>query len=79
MKIKGLIGRKKDIFEYVFKPFSEYYIATPCDDGVTYDILFRYNADYELRVDREIEEVRITIKGHTVILNTSDFLKIEIL
>ena len=79
MEIKGLIGRKKDIFEYVFKPFSEYFNITATEDDVTYDIHFRSSAKYELRYDKEIEEVRITIEGRTVILDTSEFFEIEIM
>lgn len=79
MEIKGLVGRKKDIFEYVFKPFSEYFKITVNDDEITYDIHFRSSAKYELKFDKEIEEVRISIENFTVILDTSEFLKIEII
>lgn len=79
MEIKGLIGRKKDIFEYVFKRFSNFYKITANDDEMTYDIHFRSSAKYELRFDKEIEEVRITIENFTVILDTSEFLEIVII
>ena len=79
MEIKGLIGRKKDIFEYVFKPFSEYFIITANEDEMTYDIHFRFGVKYELKFDKEIEEVRITIEKFTVILDTSEFFEIEIM
>lgn len=79
MEIKGLIGRKKDILEYVFKPFSEYFKITPNEDEITYDIHFRSSAKYEIRFDKEIEEVRITIENFTVILDTSEFLTITII
>lgn len=79
MEIKGLIGRKKDIFEYVFKPFSNYFRITANEDEVTYDIHFRSSAKYELRFDKEIEEVRITIEKFTVILDVSEFLEIVII
>lgn len=79
MEIKGLIGRKKDIFEYVFKNFSNFYKITANDDEMTYDIHFGTSAKYELRFDKEIEEVRITIENFTVILDTSEFLTITII
>lgn len=79
MEIKGLIGRKKDIFEYVFKKFSYFYKITANDDGVTYDIHFKSSAKYEFRFDKEIEEVRIIMDGYTVILDTSEFLTITIM
>ena len=79
MEIKGLIGRKKDIFEYVFKKFEHFYAITANEDKITYDIHFRSSAKYELKFDKEIEEVRITIEGYTVILDTSEFLTITIM
>ena len=79
MEITGLIGRKKDIFEYVFKPFSEYFNITANEDEVTYDIHFRFSVKYKLKFDKEIEEVRITIEDYTVILDTTDFLMIKII
>ena len=79
MEIKGLIGIKKDIFEYVFKKFDNFYAITADEDGMTYDIHFRSSAKCELKFDKEIEEVRITIEAYTVILYTSDFLTITIM
>ena len=79
MEIKGLIRRKKDIFEYVFQLFSEYFRITPNEDDITYDIYFRSSAKYELKFDKEIEEVRITVENFTVILDTSEFLTITII
>lgn len=79
MEIKGLVGRKKDIFEYVFKKFEHFYTITANEDEMTYDIHFRSSAKYELKFDKEIEEVRITIENFTVILDTSEFLSIKIM
>lgn len=79
MEIKGLVGRKKDILEYVFKPFSEYFKITPNEDEVTYDIHFRSSAKYQFIFDKELETVVISIKGYAVVLNTSEFLTITII
>lgn len=80
MKIRGLIERKKDIIEYIFKDHISNIAITKNEDDMTFDIYFKSKCtDLIMRYDKEIEEVRLQIKDLTVILDTSDFLTITII
>ena len=80
MEIKELIARKKEILEYVFKDHMSDIIITENEDNTTFDVYFKSKCkDLIIRYDKEIDEVRLQITDITMIIDTSEFLKITII